>query len=126
MELPKPVDFEKGGETKPTEFVDLEKGQDIDGCETKQGETDTKNQILANVLSKISMVIILAVYIVLVIICFKGMSSVWAAVGTTIFITPSYILMLKTIPYLRDVSMERFASHPAAGRDGSNLQSGNV
>uniref|UniRef100_I1NRE0 Uncharacterized protein n=2 Tax=Oryza glaberrima TaxID=4538 RepID=I1NRE0_ORYGL len=74
---------------------------------------------------KISMVIILAVYIVLVIICFKGM-SVWAAVGTTIFITPSYILMLKTIPYLRDVSMERFASHPAAGRDGSNLQSGNV
>ncbi|XP_052134107.1 uncharacterized protein LOC127752713 [Oryza glaberrima] len=104
MELPKPVDFEKGAETKPTEFVDLEKVQDP---------------------PKISMVIILAVYIVLVIICFKGM-SVWAAVGTTIFITPSYILMLKTIPYLRDVSMERFASHPAAGRDGSNLQSGNV
>uniref|UniRef100_A0A0E0JIL1 Uncharacterized protein n=1 Tax=Oryza punctata TaxID=4537 RepID=A0A0E0JIL1_ORYPU len=51
--------------------------------------------------------------------------DVWAAIGTTIFITPWYLVTLWGMPMLRDTYIEKFAMNPAAGRDGSNLPSGN-
>uniref|UniRef100_A0A0E0JIL3 Uncharacterized protein n=1 Tax=Oryza punctata TaxID=4537 RepID=A0A0E0JIL3_ORYPU len=41
MELSKSVDLEKGAETKPAEFVDLEKGLGINVCEKTQEDIST-------------------------------------------------------------------------------------